>query len=169
MNKEDKGWVRSLYGRAFPADERMPFSVLVHDDGRKNEIRVYLEEGVPVGFTVVFPYRDLVYLSYLAVEEDQRVQGYGGVILEQTGERYREKRIVVDIEECRDDAVNAAERRKRKAFYLRHGYESSGIYYHFYGVDYELLCAGGSLCREEWQELTVHIWGVSARTARYRV
>lgn len=169
MNTEDKAWVRSLYRKAFPADERMPFSVLLHENGRRNEIRVYLEEGLPVGFTVIFPYKDLVYLSYLAVEEDQRVQGYGGRILELTGERCRGKRIVVDIEECRDDAENAGERRKRKAFYQRHGYEPSGIFYRFYGVDYELLCSGGSLTKEEWQELTVHIWGVSARTARYRV
>ena len=41
----------------------------------------------------------------------------------------------------------------RKAFYLRNGFESSGIFVNVKGCDYELLCLNGKITYEEYQKV----------------
>ena len=57
---------------------------------------------------------------------------------------------------------------RRRDFYIRNGYQSTGVFYHFYDVDYELLSYGGEVSRQMWIDMTLKIWGPRAKGARYR-
>ena len=160
--------IRELYERSFPEDERIPFVRLLSflDDERIMEA-VCLNKEL-IGMTYIFLDADLVYLAYLCVKEDRQDQGLGTRILKHLYELYPGKRFIIDIEETRKEDENYEEERTRRSFYLRNGFESTGIFYNFFNVDYELLSYGGSLSQKEWQGLLVKHWGVRAKRAVYR-
>ncbi len=146
--REDLPWLEKLYKSAFPEDERMPFRMMVRDNGRRNEIHVYTADGEPVGFTVIYSRRDPVYLAYLAVDETHRHEGIGSEIMRRLMAYCSDRVIAADIEECIPGAENEAERLARRQFYLNLGFTDPGIRYHFFGVDYEVVCCHGTVDRD---------------------
>ena len=90
------------------------------------------------------------------------------LILKILQERYRDRRILIDIEELDPDAENSLEREKRMDFYIRSGFVSAGVFYRFYGVDYELLSCHGRVKKEDFQRLVQRHWGPAAKNAVYR-
>ena len=59
-------------------------------------------------------------------------------------------------------------RQRRKQFYLRNGFVESGVFYHIFNVDYELLCCNGPVSQNDWHSLIRKHWGRFADTAVYR-
>ena len=41
-----------------------------------------------------------------------------------------------------DAAPNKEQREKRRSFYLRNGYQETGLFLSYLGVDYEVFCMG---------------------------
>ena len=160
--------IRELYERSFPDDERIPFVRLLNCLNGERIMEAVCLDGELIGMTFVFLSGDLVYLAYLCVEEDKRDHGFGSRILRRLYDAYPSKRFIIDIEETRPEDENYDEELKRRAFYLRNGFESTGIYYYIYNVDYELLSYGGQVSREEWHALILKHWGPRARKAIYR-
>ena len=70
---------------------------------------------------------------YFAVEEQFRDHGLGGETLLLLRRQLPGLRLIVDIERQDDSAENAALRRRRKQFYLRHGYRETGVFYDWQG------------------------------------
>ena len=144
----DKETVRHLYRELFPADERIPFSVLLKKNGKDCRILVCEEEERTVGFTVVFLSDELVCLAYLAVIEEMQDKGLGSRMLDLLLHRYAGRPMTVDIEACREDRPDTM---RRKEFYLRAGFRDTGIRCWLYGVDYELLSCGGPVTMEQFR------------------
>ncbi len=126
----------------------------------------YYEGEELIGLSYLFYHADLVYLSYICVEERLRDHGYGSKILEDIKEMYADKRIVLDIEEVQGERIE--EKKKRKDFYLKNGFGSSGIFYHIYHVDYEILKWNGEVKQEEWHALIRRHWGRFAENAVFK-
>ena len=160
--------IERLYNASFPDDERIPFERLLATCSADRVMHVYYDGDALVGMTFLFFNDDLIYLSYIAVEETLRDRGYGSQILDLIRENYPEYRIVLDIEEVKPESDNYQERKRRKDFYLRNRYSETGIYYYIYGVDYELLACNGTASRKEWHELIRKHWGKFADTAIYK-
>ena len=164
---KDKRKIRRLYDGSFPDDERIPFDILISTLSDDRIMYAVYEEERLVGMYFLFLKDDIVYLSYICVDEAERGRGYGSLILKQIAEENEGKRIVVDIEEVKDDEF-FEETDRRRDFYLNNGYERTGVYYHIYGVDYELLSYGGIVSRDEWHSVIRKHWGKRADTAVYR-
>lgn len=160
--------IERLYDVSFPDDERIPFEKLMSTRSADRIMHAYYDSDTLVGMTFLFFDGDLIYLSYIAVEEKLRDRGYGSKILAMIREMYADYRIVLDIEEVIKDSSNYSERKRRKDFYLRNGYSETGIYYYIYGVDYELLSCNGMVTRKEWHNLIRKHWGKFADTAVYK-
>ena len=163
----DLNLIEELYDISFPEDERIPFHILKRTLSDERLMYAIYEDTL-IGMFFLFIDEDLVYLSYLCVDERRRGKGYGSAILKHITKMYEDKRIVLDIEEVKTDSENYNERKKRKDFYLHNGYQSTGIFYHIYDVDYELLSRGGTVTKEQWHHLIRKHWGPRADTAIYR-
>ena len=115
-------------------------------------MHAYYEDEKLVGLTVMFLAYDIAYLSYICIEPSLQDRGYGTRILDMLKETYRDYRMTIDIEETDSDSDNLEDRLRRKAFYVRNGFESTEVYYTYNGVEYEILSWNGIISKEDWQK-----------------
>lgn len=71
-------------------------------------------------------HQELTFVLYLAVDQAVRSGGYGREILQNISQTYPEQTIVLDIEALDSSAENAEQRQKRREFYVRNGFHSTG-------------------------------------------
>lgn len=166
-NYKDIKEIRRLYNSSFPDDERIPFKRLINNLDTDRVMYAYYDDQL-IGMSFLFLYNDLAYLSYICVEENLRDKGYGSKILNKVKDDFKDYRIVLDIEEVVKNSENYEERKRRKDFYLKNGFESANIFYHIYHVDYEILHYGKDVNRDDWHSIIKKHWGKIADTATYR-
>ena len=166
-NYKEINQIHTMYNGSFPDDERVPFDILLKTIGKDRDMCAVCDNEKLIGMYYLMHDEDLVYLAYVCVKEEERGKGYGSLILEKIAEEHEGKRIVADIEELKQDSKNYEQQKKRKDFYLKNGYRSTGTFYHIYNVDYELLSYGGSVSKEEWHDLILKHWGPRAESATY--
>ncbi len=148
---KDKRAFITLYEEAFPSEERKPFGLmeeLVRQG--KMEMLVVLDGEEFVGLAAVLLAKEIVILDYFAISPSIRNRGYGGRALDLLLERYKERRLILEIEVEDPKAENAQERVKRKEFYMQNKIKETGIYAHVYQTDFELLAADGRLSFKEY-------------------
>ena len=145
---------------SFPPEERMDTQTQLALCGKgKLDVWAIMNEGKFVGFTTVFPYSVLVYVFFLAIHKDCRSCGYGTRALSLIAEQYPGKRVVLDIEP--DDLSQPGNelRLRRKAFYLRNGFSSSGYMLTYLGLRFEILYAGGEgFCMDDYRKMMHEIY-----------
>ena len=144
--------VQRLYEEAFPEEEQIPFERLIND--RKACIlRAYYQDTQLCALSYVFEYEAMVYIGYFAVLEELRGKQIGSQLLEHLKEQYRKYQIAVDIEYADDTTDPNGIKKRRREFYLRHGFHPSGLCYRLYNVDYEILTDKGTISREAFNKL----------------
>ena len=146
--------VLPLYCAAFPAEERVPFPVLC----KKSQGGSAAFWGLSLcsrfcGFAYCYDTGPAVFLMYLAILPKLRGKGLGGQALELLARRYPGRTFTLDIELYDPAAPITDLRTRRRNFYLRSGYPSSGVGYSWEQVRYELLLSGGTLTLAEWQQV----------------
>ncbi len=106
--------VYSLYRRSFPIVERAPVHFLQTraNKGKGKFLGIYDGKKF-VGMTYLVIYGDIVFIFYLAINEKHRGGGYGTRILSELKEKYRDYRIILNIEELDETAPNYKERVRR--------------------------------------------------------
>lgn len=90
------------------------------------EFTGFYEEDQPRGLVYLAHNRRLVFVMFLAVEQSLRSRGYGSAMLAAVREKFPRQKLLVSIEPCHDGAPDLALRKRRKAFYLRNGYQETG-------------------------------------------
>lgn len=146
--------VRDLYLRAFPDEERVPLWSLMRKTKRSgNQFLAFEDEGQFVGLTYEITEGDLTLLFFLAVNDQVRSKGYGSRILEDIRTRHAGNRVIIEIEPVDAAAENAGQREKRRAFYLRNGFEPAGFNVREQGVEYEILSAGGPVTPDDFMAI----------------
>ena len=146
--------VNELARGAFPPEEYIAPSELVRMAERGTLVfSALLDKGTFVGFMVTLPHGRMVYLFFLAIDPAHRSKGYGSRALETLRALYPGKVQVVDFEAPDPAADNAAQREKRRAFYLKNGYRETGLFITYQGVTYEIFCSDAQFDLAEFQEL----------------
>ncbi|RUT40321.1 GNAT family N-acetyltransferase [Paenibacillus anaericanus] len=146
--------VEDLYKTAFPSNERIPLWFLMRKS--KKEFIDYIafyDNDLFVGFAYLITNNNLTFVLYLAISPEIRSIGYGTAILSKISEKYADNRIILNIEADNEVASNYEERLKRKKFYLRNGYRSTGLNIFEYGQIYEVLVYGNDVSPKEYQDL----------------
>ena len=148
---------KALYYRAFPKNERRSFPELVENRFGSTEVFCFYDEETFVGMACLLNSPSISHVIYLAVDESLRGYGYGSRALELLHQSKPGKKIMVDIEIPDEQAENAEQRRMRKKFYLRAGYEETPVKYEWRHENYEILSFGGKISEAEydgfWEDL----------------
>ena len=139
-NKWELLRIFTLYRRAFPREERKPFSIIVKmaRAGRADLWSIH-RDGKFAGFAATVNGRELVLLDYFAVKEELRGRGIGGEALGMLERQYHDRGLFVEIESTFEDAGNLPQRQKRKEFYASCGLEPMGTEADVFGVRMELM------------------------------
>lgn len=164
--KEGKNYreqVRLLYEEAFPEEEKKPFSLMEeYAASGKAELLAVEEDGF-AGLVMNLLSDDVALLDYFAVAPDRRSTGLGGRVIGKLLERFAGEKYIFEIEMQDETAPNAADRKRRKAFYLRNGLKETGTFARAYDTDFELLTPDGELTYEEYVEALKKLMGDDIR------
>lgn len=157
--KSDIKQIKKLYREAFPKEERYPFFLIQKraKEG-KGEILVLEEEGF-AGLAIVMFYKDIAMLQFFAIAPEKRGHHLGSTTLSLLKERYAGKRLLLEIETLCPEAENYADRVRRKNFYLRNGMKEMNVVVILFGVELELLTAGGDVSFEEYHAVYTDMLG----------
>ncbi|MEO1671710.1 MAG: GNAT family N-acetyltransferase, partial [Cyanobacteria bacterium J06631_2] len=153
-DKQNSTKIKSLYMDAFPINERAPLWFLRHKAKQSNVAfnSIYDNESW-IGLLYTIEYRDILLVIYFAIDASCRSEGYGTKVLKALREYYPDKRIVLNIEQIDKQADNNAQRVKRKRFYEKNGYTSTGIIVEELGQPFEMLISGDSITSEEMRQV----------------
>ena len=129
-----------LYLRAFPAEERKPFSRIVSmmKEGR-TDLWIIRKNGRFAGFASTVNSPGLVLLDYFAVCKSLRGQGVGSAAMKAILGRYAPRGVLVEIESTCIPSDNPEERENRKRFYVNCGMTPMGTEVDLFGIRMELL------------------------------
>lgn len=152
--------LKRLYKRAFPIEERKPFSIIRKMQKRgKTDIWYFEDEGRFLGLATTINGQREVLIDYFAVDEGMRAKGYGTHMLKALISHYSPLGVFLEIEIPYTDAENYPERVRRKEFYLRAGLMEMGTRAKLFSVDMELLGTGCSLSFDEYRDFYLHNYG----------
>lgn len=148
-----KAWKR-LYVRSFPLSERVPFPLLkMRAKGAIAEMISVYDGEVHVGLLYLVHYKDIVFIWFLAIDENIRGKGYGSRILAQVTALYPKARIGLNIEHVDPQAAHFEERQQRKHFYLKNGYRENGLVTKELNVVFEMLVKNENIAFDEYEKL----------------
>ena len=156
-----KKQIKHLYKTAFPIKERLPLPFLFHKT--KNDASSFyaaVDNNEFVGFAYVIRYKNLVYINYLAIEENKRGNGYGTEILRKIKDIHPDCIITLLIEDT--DVIHADnydERIRRLDFYTRNGYEQLHVKVTEIGVKFELLGTEKKVTQSDYLKLMKNFLG----------
>ena len=143
--------IKNLYFSSFSEAEQAPFWFIVRRAKVKDiNFRAYYDGEVFAGFAYFVAASDLTYLGFIAINPDSRSKGYGSQIMAHIENCHPKNRIILCIEKVDEDAENNRQRIRRRDFYLKNGYSSSGLIVEEKGEDFELLVKGGSCSKEDF-------------------
>ncbi len=150
INSPDLPEIKRLNEASFPENERRELEPMLLDGTGHGEVLGFYDDGKFVGFACLLLVGDIAHIVYFAVEESLREHGYGTQALKAMHSRHAGKRVIVDVEAEREDAPNNEQRRRRRAFYLRNGYEPTEVRYNWRNDDYQILSFGGQVTGREF-------------------
>lgn len=161
--KESKGknpQLEALYQKAFPFHERIPYEDLDILPGG-HLFGVYKDSNYTefAGLIDILDYKGVCQVRYLATEENCRGQGIGSLILDWVKETWKDSIIAIDVESDHVPCPNLEQRKRRKDFYHRNGFQDSEDSYRWNGDVFDILCAHGKMEKGQyvalWKELFV--------------
>lgn len=146
--------VKKLYKTAFPREERAPFVLMTSAAKRGNgEFLIAFDGDEFVGLAYMVCSDALAYIFYLAVSEDKRSKGYGGAVLSALKERYKGRKLFLALEAMDESAPNIEQRRKRRSFYEKNGFEGVACKLKEATVVYDVMSIGGTVTAAEYDKL----------------
>lgn len=144
--------VKRIYFEAFPKKERMPFPMMVAMSKLWNtQFLSFYDSDTLCGFIYLALNSKLVFVMFLAVDKNLRSKGFGSAILQKLKEKYPNKKIIISIEPCDKNASDIELRKRRKAFYLRNGYQETGYMVKLNGVVQEIIISNGQFVKREFR------------------
>ncbi|WEV43183.1 GNAT family N-acetyltransferase [Lactobacillus sp. ESL0684] len=117
---------KQLYLTAFPGWERFPVIALTMMAWHKNVHYMALyDQNKFCGLAYYVEGETVIYLTYLAINDQLRGQGYGTKILTFLKNEFASKEIILDIEPVVAEAENYQQRLSRLRFYERNGFKQT--------------------------------------------
>ncbi len=156
-----KKQIKHLYKTAFPIKERLPLPFLFHKTKKgENSFYAAVDNNEFVGLAYVIRYKNLVYINYLAIEDNKRGNGYGTEILRTIKDMHPDCINILLIENTDDiHADNFDERIRRLGFYERNGYKQLHIKVNEIGVHFELLGTETTVTQDDYLRMMKNFLG----------
>ncbi|QBY05372.1 GNAT family N-acetyltransferase [Thalassotalea sp. HSM 43] len=152
--------VIDLYKSAFPEAQHIPAWFLRYKlrNGKQGFSTLYSNETW-VGLIYFTEYKDIIFVQFIAISAACRSNGYGSQVMDELKQTYPQKRIVLNIQPLDEHANNYQQRLKRRAFYQKNGFDSSGFIVKEPGEKLEMLIYGGSISKDEVDDMYSHLFG----------
>lgn len=163
----DLAKIETLYTEAFPENERSPFNLLLDDSTNCSEVFAFYEGEMFCGFMSLLTFGDISHIIYFSMSQLLRNRGFGGEALQLLRQIKPEYRLLADIEVITTAAENNLQRDKRKQFYLKNGYVSSGVTYAWRNESYEILVSGGDLSEQEFCDFWESVENINVEFSRF--
>ncbi len=120
--------LRRLYHTAFPKEEQMPWWLLRLISLRRDMgVEGFYEGDQLRGLTVSVATEEVLFILFLAVNDECRGQGWGSAILNQLKEEYPGRTILLNVELLDPAAENYDQRLRRMRFYKKNGFFDTGF------------------------------------------
>lgn len=160
QNLKDIKVLKSLYYEAFPENERVPLFYLKYK-AKKSVADFFLiyDDKSYIGMLYTIYFKDIVFLFYLAVEKNQRENGYGSKILNIIKDKFPNKRIILNIEEVTPNCENYSQRLKRQNFYIKNGFKLCDLKTQEGDINYQMMYYHKSVSYEEYSQLIQNFMG----------
>lgn len=124
----------NLMKNAFPKEEQYPIWLLkLWNLKRDVKFWAYYQKEEFCGISYLVHHEEMIFVLYLAVDDQVHSKGYGSAILKTLKEKFNGKNITLNIERLDTRAVNYEQRVKRLNFYKRNG---------FYDTEYTITDRG---------------------------
>ncbi len=139
LEKSDKYLdnIKSLYGSAFPENERCDFNYLINERYSDYEMFAITKENNFIGFVFIAFYKDIAYVNYFAIKEEFRGCGYGSMALGLLKEKFHDYNIMLSIEK----PVSEIQKRRLR-FYQRNNFFITGFELKSNNVEFQVMCYG---------------------------
>jgi len=159
-DKEGFQHIKDLYSSAFPRQEQVPLALLINQT-KKDTVKfdAFYDGDVFVGLTYTISFKDMTYLWYLATQPDLRSKGYGSQIMRRLHEVYPNNRIVLNLDVQDESAADREVRKKRKEFYIKNGYSSTGYLCTFAGNKLDVMSINGNVTSDEFLSIFKNYFG----------
>lgn len=131
------------------------FSLLAMSLHKNVKFHAIYDEDKFCGISYYASNENTVYLTYLAVNEELRGQGYGSKILTMLEDKFLDKQIVIDIEPVTKKAKNYKQRVSRLKFYERNGFHRTNQRLKDADGEFEALTTGEKFDRDSFVK-TLH-------------
>ncbi len=152
--------VIDLYKKAFTTHQKVPTWLLRFKlRNGKQGFNVLYSDDTWIGLIYITEFKDIVLVHFLAISESQRSGGYGSKVMTSLKAKHAGKRIVLNIEKLDKQAQNYQQRLKRKAFYEKNAFISSGYIVKEPGEELEMLIFGGNISKEEIEAMYRELFG----------
>ena len=169
-DKESFAHIRDLYSTAFPRQEQVPLPFLIKQTKNvSNKFEAFYDGGVFVGLAYTISYKDITYLWYLATRSDLRSKGYGSQIMQHLYETNPNKRIILNLDVQDASASDNDIRKKRKEFYLRNGYSSTGYLCNFNRNKLDVMSMNGYVAPDEFVSVFKDFFGIMYFIAKPKI
>ena len=162
LSKLDKNYVEiiALYKEAFPDARHIPTWFLQYKLRKgKQGFDIIYADNTWVGLIYIIEHKGVLFVQFFAVAESYRSSGYGSQVINTLMTRNVEKRIILNIQPLDPQTKNYEQRVKRKSFYLKNGFKSSGYLVKEPGEQLEMLIWGGDIDKQEIEAIYNNMFG----------
>ncbi|MBM7643791.1 GNAT family N-acetyltransferase [Streptococcus loxodontisalivarius] len=140
---QDMELLDALNREAFPEEERVETRDLIaYSLAAGREFLAFYDGETFIGFAVIMLSDQMIYMSFFAVEQRLRSQGYGSRILTAISQRYPKRSFCLEVERLDEPSENMAERRARRAFYAKNGFEETDYRLEYGDLSFDILSKG---------------------------
>ena len=113
--------------RFFPEKDRMPYwMLLLMAKMNHTEFRAFCDQGRVCGFSYFAAVGKITFIMFLAVDSKLRSKGMRQLDAKGDTIPYPENKVIVSIERCDKTVENLEQRLRRKRFYEKNGFLSTG-------------------------------------------
>lgn len=150
--------IENLYEETFPFEEKKPFDMILKYNGKTFQIIAIEEEehGEFIGLIILIKYNEFILLDYFAIVKEKRNIGIGTKILKMLVEKYKDKKIILEIESTKEKLENIEDRIRRKSFYLKNNFKLLPFNVDLFGIEMEILSNSENVKFDEYFELCLN-------------
>lgn len=147
---ENYSRVIDLYKTAFTTVRHVPTWILKLKlrKGKSGFDSIY-DADTWLGLIYTTEHKETVFVHFFAISDSIRSGGYGSKVLNFLKAKHLGKRIILNVENLNEQENNYSQRVKRRAFYEKNGFVSSGYVIEDSSEQLDMLIFGGSINKEE--------------------
>jgi len=154
--------VEKLYEETFLAEERQPFWILKRraKQGKAEQWNIYNEETW-IGWIYIIKLngKNCIYIYYFAIDPQYRGKGYGTKVLKLILEKYKEYKIILALEDWKEDTEDQEQRIKRHNFYKKFGFKDLPYKQQEPYISFPTMSFGGEVKPDEFKDLIDSYFG----------